>query len=43
MSYNFFIVGGDKRMLYLAKELANDDNNVKIMGFEKIGYECRRI
>lgn len=39
MSYNFFIVGGDMRMFYLAKKLTNDGNNVKLMGFEKIGYE----
>ena len=39
MSYNFFIIGGDMRMFYLAKELVNDGNNVKMLGFEKIGYD----
>lgn len=39
MSYNFFIIGGDMRMFYLAKELVNDGNSVKILGFEKIGYD----
>ena len=36
MSYNFFIVGGDQRMYYLAEKLINDGHNVKMMGFEKI-------
>lgn len=39
MSYNFFIVGGDMRMVCLAKKLASDGNTVKVMGFEKIGYD----
>ena len=39
MSYNFFILGGDKRMYYLAKAIANDGYSVKVLGFEKIGYD----
>ena len=39
MSYNFFILGGDMRMFYLAKRIAEDGNNVKTLGLEKIGYE----
>lgn len=39
MDYNFFIIGGDKRMFYLAKKLSKDENNVKALGLEKIGYE----
>lgn len=36
MSYNFLLIGGDMRIFLLAKKIANDENNVKIMGFEKI-------
>lgn len=39
MNYNFFIIGGDNRMYYLAKNLSKDGNNVKTLGLEKIGYE----
>lgn len=35
MSYNFFIVGGDKRIFYLAESLKQDGNNVKVLGLEK--------
>ena len=35
MSYNFFIIGGDLRMIYLAYSLSNDGNKVKITGFDK--------
>lgn len=38
MSYNFFIIGGDKRILHLAQELKNDGNNVKLFGFDKVFY-----
>lgn len=36
MNYNFLIVGGDLRLLYLAKLLKKEGNNVKIFGFDKI-------
>lgn len=36
MSYNFFIVGGDKRILYLAEMLSEEGNNIKILGFDKL-------
>ena len=36
MNYNFFIIGGDKRNLYLAKKLSKDGKNVKIFGFDRI-------
>ena len=39
MKYSFFIIGGDKRMLYLAKKIVNDNYEVKLLGFEKIGYD----
>lgn len=39
MSYNFFIIGGDMRMFYLAEKLSAEGNLVKIFGFEKIGSE----
>lgn len=39
MSYNFFVIGGDKRMFYLAQKLVNDGNSVKIFGFDKFDYE----
>lgn len=39
MGYNFFIIGGDLRMYYLACDLSNDGNNVKILGFEKMENE----
>lgn len=35
MSYNFFIIGGDMRMYYLARKLTNDGNSVQMLGFEK--------
>ena len=36
MSYNFFIIGGDKRILYLAEMFSDENNNVKILGFDKL-------
>lgn len=36
MSDNFFIIGGDMRNVYLANYLAEDEKNVKIMGFDEI-------
>lgn len=36
MNHNFFIVGGDLRILYLAKLLKKEGHNVKIFGFDKI-------
>lgn len=36
MNYNFLIVGGDLRLLYLAKLLKKEGNNVKIFGFDKL-------
>ncbi len=36
MNYNFFIVGGDFRILYLAKLLKKEGHNVKVLGFDKI-------
>ena len=39
MNYNFFIIGGDKRNLFLAKKLSKDGENVKIFGFDRINDE----
>ena len=39
MNYNFFIIGGDKRNLFLAKKLSKDGENVKIFGFDRIKEE----
>lgn len=39
MSYSFFLIGGDMRTFYLARELASEGNKVKILGFDKIEYE----
>lgn len=39
MIYNFFIVGGDLRILFLAKQLKKEGHNVRILGFEKISVE----
>lgn len=39
MKYSFFIIGGDMRMFYLAKSIVNDNFEVKLLGFEKIGYD----
>ena len=36
MGYNFFIIGGDKRILYLAQDLKEEGNNIKLYGFDKI-------
>lgn len=36
MNYNFFIIGGDLRILYLAKLLKGEGNNVRVLGFEKM-------
>lgn len=36
MNYNFFIIGGDKRNLLLAKRLSKNGENVKIFGFNRI-------
>ena len=36
MSYNFFVIGGDLRIFYLAKKLQREENNVKVYGFDKI-------
>lgn len=36
MGYNFFIIGGDKRILYLAQDLKEDQNNIKLYGFDKL-------
>ena len=36
MNYNFFLIGGDLRICYLANILINDGHSVKIMGFEKL-------
>lgn len=36
MSYNFFIIGGDKRILYLAQDLKEEKNNIKLYGFDKL-------
>lgn len=35
MGYNFFIIGGDKRILYLAQDLKEEKNNIKLYGFDK--------
>lgn len=43
MSFNFFIIGGDMRIFYLAEKLKEDKHNVKIMGFDKIMEKCNRI
>ena len=39
MNYNFFIIGGDKRNLFLAEKLSKDGENVKIFGFGRIKDE----
>ena len=39
MNYNFFIIGGDKRNLFLAEKLSKDGENVKIFGFDRIKDE----
>ena len=39
MNYNFFIIGGDKRNLFLAKKLSKNGENVKIFGFDRIKDE----
>ena len=39
MNYNFFIIGGDKRNLFLAEKLSKDGENVKIFGFDRIKEE----
>ena len=39
MNYNFFIIGGDKRNLFLAKKLSKNGENVKIFGFDRINDE----
>ena len=39
MNYNFFIIGGDKRNLFLAEKLSKDGENVKIFGFDRINDE----
>lgn len=39
MNYNFFIIGGDKRNLFLAKKLSKEVENVKIFGFDRINDE----
>ena len=36
MSYNFFVIGGDKRIVYLAEMLSEEKNIVKMLGFEQI-------
>ena len=36
MGYNFFIIGGDKRILYLAQDLKEEQNNIKLYGFDKL-------
>lgn len=36
MNYNFFIVGGDLRILHLSKLLKKEGHNVKVLGFDKI-------
>lgn len=36
MGYNFFIIGGDKRILYLAQDLKEEKNNIKLYGFDKL-------
>lgn len=36
MCYNFFIIGGDKRILYLAQDLKEEGNNIKLYGFDKL-------
>lgn len=36
MGYNFFIIGGDKRILYLAQDLKEEGNNIKLYGFDKL-------
>lgn len=38
MRYNFFIVGGDERILHLAENLKEAGNNIKMLGFEKAFY-----
>ncbi len=42
MSYNFFVIGGDKRILYLAEMLGDENNNVKILGFDKL-FESQQL
>ena len=39
MNYNFFIIGGDKRNLFLAKKMSENGENVKIFGFDRIKDE----
>ena len=39
MNYNFFIIGGDKRNLFLAKKLSKYGENVKVFGFDRINDE----
>ena len=39
MTYNFFIVGGDLRILHLAKMLKKEGNNVRMLGFENISIQ----
>ncbi len=36
MNYNFFIIGGDNRNIELAKMLREDNNKVKVYGFENL-------
>ena len=36
MGYNFFIIGGDKRILYLAQDLKEEQNNIQLYGFDKL-------
>lgn len=39
MGYNFFIIGGDKRIFYLAQLLRDEEKNVKLLGFDKLFEE----
>lgn len=40
MSFNFFVVGGDMRIFYLAEKLKEEKYNVKVMGFDKLKDRC---
>lgn len=40
MSFNFFVIGGDMRMFFLAKKLKEDGHNISVVGFEKIKDKC---
>lgn len=39
MTYNFFIVGGDLRILFLAEMLKKEGHNVRILGFDNISVQ----